>query len=75
LMNDDFVIHQSQLLSDKLTQEHDHLESRVIALFTETLLREPDEQEITLLISYARQHGLANTCRYLFNSNAFIFIE
>ncbi len=75
LMNDAFVIHQSKRLAELISNKHDDLESRVISLFKNTLLRLPTQEESELFTHYVEKHGLANACRYLFNSNLFVFIE
>ena len=75
LMNDDFVIHMSQRLSGLLAQDHQTVQSRVRALFRKALLRDPDTRELNLISEYVDHYGLANACRFLFNSNAFMFIE
>jgi hypothetical protein len=75
LMNDDFIIRQSQLLANALEKQHTDLGSQVSALFQRSLLRAPDPMESKALEAYARQHGMHNACRYFFNSNAFLFVE
>ncbi|MCA9120607.1 MAG: PSD1 domain-containing protein [Planctomycetaceae bacterium] len=73
--NNDFVLHHSQVLADKLIAEHDTLEGQIAQACRSIYLREPSETEVVVLAEYARKHGLAATCRVLFNSNEFIFID
>ena len=75
LMNDEFVIHMSQRLSETLNKDHANVPSSITALFRKALLRDPTPEEILLFSEYTSQHSLANACRFLFNSNAFMFIE
>ena len=37
--------------------------------------RSPSADETDRLIAYAREHGLENLCRVLFNSNEFLFVD
>jgi hypothetical protein len=37
--------------------------------------RMPMDDELTPLVAYANQHGLASACRLLLNLNEFVFID
>jgi hypothetical protein len=39
------------------------------------LLREPTEDELRDLTTYAQKNGLAALCRVLINSNEFLFVD
>lgn len=39
------------------------------------LCRHPTENENQELLEYARQHGMANLCRLLLNTNEFLFVN
>jgi hypothetical protein len=73
--NNDFVLHHSQLLAGKLESGHGTVGERVDQACRLVFLREADKEERMLLVAYAMQHGLAATCRVLFNSNEFIFVD
>jgi hypothetical protein len=75
LMNDDLVIHRSQRMAQKLRHFGQELEEQITAWFRLSLLRTPTPEELDAVIGYAQKHGLANACRFLFNSNAFMFVE
>lgn len=75
LMNDDLVIHCSHRMAQKLEQLGHDLEEQITAWFQQTLLRSPTSKELNAVVDYAGKHGLANACRFLFNSNAFMFVE
>lgn len=75
VFNNDFVLHHSSVLAARLETQHSALESQVTAACREVYLREPSKFEQARLLDYAQQHGLAATCRILFNSNAFIFVD
>jgi hypothetical protein len=73
--NNDFVLHHCQVLADKLTNEHPAIDDRIRHACRIIYLREPAEGEHQLLNEYANAHGLAATCRVLFNSNEFLFVD
>lgn len=75
LMNDDLVIHRSQRMAEKLHRTEETLENQIASWFHQALLRPPTPDESDAVLRYAKNHGLANACRFLFNSNAFMFVE
>jgi hypothetical protein len=75
LMNDDLVIHRSQRMAQKMRHFGQELEEQITAWFRLSLLRTPTPEELDAVTGYAQKHGLANACRFLFNSNAFMFVE
>jgi hypothetical protein len=48
---------------------------RVTAAFRIALGRSPSEKERGALAAYAKEHGLANTCRVILNLNEFVFVD
>jgi hypothetical protein len=48
---------------------------RVAAAVHLALGREPSAKEREALEDYAKQHGLANTCRVILNLNEFVFVD
>lgn len=75
MLNDRFIIRQSEHLADRLTAEHASLPDQIRHAFNILLLREPTPEELQLVHSYAEQHGLSNACRFLMNSNEFMFVD
>jgi hypothetical protein len=75
VFNNDFVLHHSQIFSEKLKANHATIEGQVRRACLLVYLREPSQDETALLIEYARRYGLAAMCRILFNSNEFIFVD
>jgi len=75
VFNNDFVLHHSQVLADKLAASHATVDEQVTEACRLIYLREPATEEHAILVAYARQHGLAATCRVLFNSNEFLFVD
>ena len=75
LLNNRFVVYMSAEFAARLTREEPTLERQVTRGCRLALCREPSEAEVLLLVSYARQHGLANVCRLLINLNEFAFVD
>ena len=75
VFNNDFVLHHSQVLADELSTAGDGLDAQVRQACRLVLLRDPTQREVQLFSAYAQRHGLAATCRVLFNSNEFVFVE
>ncbi|MFY9253997.1 MAG: PSD1 and planctomycete cytochrome C domain-containing protein [Fuerstiella sp.] len=73
--NNDFVLHHSEVLADKLTSEYPKVDEQIRQACRLIYLREPTANERQLLAEYANTHGLAATCRILFNSNEFLFVN
>ncbi len=74
-LNDKFVIRQCEHLAARLSGLHPDLPSQVDAAFQLILSRSPEPQEQALVTAYADRHGLANACRFLLNTNEFMFID
>jgi len=75
MYNNDFVLHHSQALADNVAQDQASREQQILQVVRLLHLRKPSDAEVALLTAYSQQHGLAATCRILFNSNEFLFIE
>ncbi len=75
LLNNDFVLHHSQAMADRLGSEHAGIEEQLRHAWQLVHLRDPTENEMKLLTQYTMKHSLAATCRILFNSNEFLFID
>lgn len=75
LLNNGFMLTMAERYAEKLQMQSPQVEQQVARAILECTgrsLPEPDEQE---LVAYARQHGLANLCRLLFNLNEFVFVD
>jgi hypothetical protein len=75
VLNDKFVIRQSERLADRLRKESESLSGRIELLYEWLFARSPDSAELTAVIEYAEAHGLSNACRFLLNSNEFMFVD
>ena len=74
-LNDKLIIRQCEHLAARLNDTHPDLPSQVDAAFQLILGRSPTADEQPLVVTYAEQHGLANTCRFLLNTNEFMFVD
>lgn len=75
LLNNDLMLAMSEHFAGRLTREHTGLESQIEAAVLLATGHPATEEQRTLLSTYAREHGLRNACRVLFNLNEFLFVE
>ncbi|MFA6546808.1 MAG: DUF1553 domain-containing protein [Limisphaerales bacterium] len=75
LLNNGLMVTMSKHFAAKLDAGGGDLAARVDRAFREALARAPSPEEQANLTAYARQHGLANACRVLFNLNEFAFAD
>jgi hypothetical protein len=75
LLNDPFMLQQSELLAEGLRQISPDPRRQIEAAFELLFSRPPTEAEKEAVGIYARKHGLANACRLLFNTNEFVFVD
>lgn len=73
--NDKFVVRQSELLAERIEHQTGQPREKIVAAYQLLYGRQPSEPEIALVAPYLAEHGLANTCRVLINSNEFLFVE
>ena len=75
LLNNRFILAMSERFADRLEQEDDDRRRQVVEGLRLVLQRPPDEEEISVCLTYAERHGLKNLCRYLINLNEFVFVD
>ena len=75
LLNNGLTVTMAGYLATDLASVDRPLEEQVREAFSRALSRQPASTELSALTAYARQHGLANTCRLLFNLNEFTFVD
>src|SRR5262249_55603028 len=71
MLNNDLMIVMAKRYAAKLEQSGGGVERA----YYECLGKPPSGEEAAALAEYARQHGMANTCRVLFNLNGFAFVD
>lgn len=75
MWNDAMVLKQAEHLAKRISKESSRTEKKVALAVQLTLGRDPSSSEVTKFAAYADEHGLANFCRLLFNTNEFMFID
>jgi hypothetical protein len=75
LLNDKFIVRQSEHIARRLGREGNRIEDQVAAAYRLILGRSPTAKERRAVCSYAAKHGLANACRVLLNSSEFVFVN
>ncbi len=75
LYNNEFVLHHSGVLAGRLQEDYETIDDQIGQAVRLVYLRSPSDAEKSTLVSYASEHGLAATCRILFNSNEFVFVD
>jgi len=75
VFNNDFVLHGSEWLAQRVESEGGDLNEQVQRAVRLVWLRPPSASEQVEFTNYARKHGLRAFCRVLLNSNEFLFIE
>ena len=90
MLNDKLIVRQSQWIADRASRiaieraaskdkgqspEAPLLQRDIEALYRIVLGRVPSQEEQSLVAAYVSQHGLANACRMLLNSNEFLFVD
>jgi hypothetical protein len=75
MMNNRFLVRQSERLAKRLRHETSSLSGQVGRLFELVYHRKPVPEEGRMVLALAREHGLANACRMMLNSNEFIFLN
>jgi hypothetical protein len=75
VFNNDFVLHGSEWLAQRVESEGGDLEAHLQRAVRLVWLRPPSASEHEGFSNYARKHGLSAFCRVLLNSNEFLFIE
>ena len=77
MLNDAFLIRQCEHLAARIKAEHKEASPRqqVYAAFELILQRVPSDGEGTEMTTYVTQHGLANACHLLLNTNEFLYLD
>jgi hypothetical protein len=75
LLNNKFMVRMAHHFAERITALGDTNAVRVQAACRLALSRDPTDTELAKLTTYADSHGLANTCRLIFNMNEFVFVD
>jgi hypothetical protein len=75
MLNNKQIVRQSELLAARLEKAASDTSNQVRLLYRHVFLREATSSELHRSTEYVQQHGLANLCRLVFNSNEFVFVD
>ena len=75
MVNDKFIIRQSEHIAERLAADDPELAAQVTALYRLVLCRAPRADELAAVTAYAEKFGLANAARFVLNANEFIFVD
>ncbi len=75
MWNDALVLKQAEHFGARLKLERTSTTERVEWAVRLALARKPNAMEAERFTAYADEHGLANFCRLLFNTNEFMFVD
>ncbi|HMJ90282.1 MAG TPA: DUF1549 and DUF1553 domain-containing protein [Candidatus Acidoferrum sp.] len=75
MWNDAFVANYASHFAARLEKHSTKVAGQVTLACELVWCRRPTADEMKYLSDYARDHGLANLCRVLFNSNEFMFVN
>jgi len=75
LLNNSFVLTMARDFAAKLDNDPGELAAKVQRAYYDALGHQPSRRDLDALTDYAREYGLANCCRVLFNLNEFAFVD
>jgi hypothetical protein len=75
MLNNRLAVRQSEHLAERVAKETTQPAEQVELAYRLALQRSPTRAEAEALLPYLQKHGLPNTCRILFNSNEFMFVD
>lgn len=74
-LNNPFVLRQAEHFAERLTGSTGDVTSPVRKAYQLALSRPATSAEVKELSAYAKEHGMTNACRLLFNLNEFLFVD
>ena len=75
LLNNPFMVAMAKEWGRKLEKSSLNLSGQIQTAIEEATGKKPDPTELIRWVGYAKTHGLANTCRWMLNMNAFLFVD
>lgn len=74
MLNDKFVLRQCEHLAERVRGAGE-VPVQIAQVYQLLLGRVPTEKETAAVQAYAARHGLPNACRFLMNTNEFMFVD
>ena len=75
LLNNRFTLVMAERFADRLQKEARALPEQIELAMQLATQRSPGPEERGEFTAYAREHGLNNLCRYLFNLSEFVYLD
>ena len=75
MLNNKLMVAMAKHFSDEVSYSKKDIQTSVNEAFFRAIGRIPTAEESADLVNFSKLHGLSNTCRLLFNLNAFSFID
>ncbi len=75
LLNNALVLSMARHFAEKLEHSGGALEEQVTRGYTQAIGHSPSKADCEAMVAYAREQGLPNLCRLLFNLNEFTFVD
>jgi hypothetical protein len=80
LLNNAFILEQADAMAERIEMElprelSDAVAPHVRLAYRRILGRDPTEAQRTASSAYVQQHGLSALCRFLFNTNEFVYVD
>jgi hypothetical protein len=75
MLNNQLTVAMAPHFAARVEKSAAGLDAQVTTAVRLALGRDPSPMELERLAGYAREHGLANMCRLIFNLNEFVFVD
>ena len=75
MMNNRFMVRMAEHFSERVGKSSPDVASQIEAACRLAFGRGPTPDESSALLDVAKQHGLPNACRLVFNTNEFVFVD
>jgi mono/diheme cytochrome c family protein len=75
MMNNKFMIRMAEHFAQRLSRTSDDPAKQITEAYRLLTGRAPTAQELNAVTAYAKEFGLANACRVMFNLNEFVFVD
>jgi hypothetical protein len=75
MLNNRVMVRAAEHFAERVGQMPTGLSGQIDLAYRLALGRSPRPDELTMLADYAADHGLANACRLILNSNELLFVD
>ena len=75
MMNNPFMVRMAEHAAARAREMSNTLQGQIAEIFKVALGRPPTDEEVDVLVRLAKERGLSNVCRLIFNLNEFVFVD